>query len=208
MTFFQDFPIPASGPGPATPRFVPPPWAAPPAYELPAVVHLGKFLHHSPAMVMALRSAEVFSTGCSFSLSWVIRRGGEDEDGWADKHSLFFQPRMGLRSGTAPLSGLMFGVQFADGSKASTGASGPHGFIGSSEEPEPPTLVLNNRGGSGAPDELAGSGTLWLWPLPPGGHLRLVAQWIDVGMEESSVTLDGGQLRQAVAGVQRFWPEE
>ena len=102
VTFFKDFPIPASGPRPATPRFVPPPWAAPPAYELPAVVHLGKFLHHSPAMVMALRSAEVFSTGCSFSLSWVIRRGREDEDDWADKHSLFFQPGMGLRRPPGP----------------------------------------------------------------------------------------------------------
>lgn len=208
VTFFQDFPIPASGPRPSAPRFEPPPWAAPPSYELPAVVHVGKFLHHSPAMVMALRSAEVFSTGCSFNLSWIIRRGEEDEDDWADKHSLFFQPGMRLRRGTVPFSGLMFGVQFADGSKASTGARGPHGFMGSTGEPEPPTLVLNNGGGSGAPDELAGSGTLWLWPLPPAGDLRLVAQWIDFGMEESSITLAGGQLRQAAAGVQRFWPEK
>ncbi|TNB75225.1 hypothetical protein FHJ30_04295 [Arthrobacter sp. BB-1] len=208
MTFFQDFPIPPSGPRPATPRFVPPPWASPPAYELPVVVHLGSFLHHSPEMVMAVKSAEVFSTGCSFSLSWIIRRGEEDEDDWADKHALFFQPGMHLRRGTVPLSGLMFGVQFADGSKASTGARGPHGFMGSDDEPEPPTLVLNNGGGGGGPDELAGSGTLWLWPLPPAGNLRLVAQWIDFGMEESSVTLDGGQLRQAAEGVQRFWPDE
>lgn len=208
VTFFQDFPIPPSYPKAPSARFVPPPWAAPPAYELPAVVHLGKFLHRGPAMVMALRSVEVFSTGCSFNLSWVFRRDEESEDEWAEKHSLFFQPGMGIRRGTGHLAGLMFGVQLSDGSKASTVTRGPHGFMGSNEEPEPSTLSLNNSGGSGADDELAGTGTLWLWPLPPAGDFRLVAQWADFGMEETSLTLDGGQLRTAAAGVQQFWPEE
>lgn len=207
VTFFQDFPIPPSGPKPPSPRFIPPPWAAPPAYELPAVVHIGKFLHRGPAMVMALRSVEVFSTGCYFNLSWVFRRGEETEEDWAEKHSLFFQPGMGFRRGTDQ-SWLMFGVELSDGSKASTGNRPPHGFMGTNEEPDPPTLALNNGGGSGADDELAGTGTLWLWPLPPAGDFRLVAQWTDFGMEETSIELDGGLLRTAAEGVQPFWPEE
>ena len=197
VTFFQDFPIPPSAPRPPSTRFVPPAWSAPPAYELPVVVHLGQFLHRSPRMVVAVRSAEVYSTGCSFNLSWVFRRGDENEDDWADKHSLFFQPGMGIRRGTRLLSGLMLGVELADGSKASTGAQGPHGFMGSStEEPEPPTLALNGGGGSGA-DNIRGG----------DGNDTMLAQWMDFGLAESSVVLDGGKLRDAAAGVQQFWAD-
>ncbi|MHC6591499.1 hypothetical protein [Arthrobacter sp. C152] len=207
MTFFQDFPVPPMPPRPRATRYAPPPWAAAPAYELPAVVHLGTFLHRSPTSVVALRSAEVFSTGVSFNLSWVIRRSAEDEDAWDERRGEFFRP-MGMQGRRRSLSGLMFGVQFPDGSKASTGHQGPHGLMDTFQQPAPPTLALHNGGGSGADDELAGSGSLWLWPLPPGGGLRLFAQWTDFGLDETSVTLDGGQLAEAASGVQQYWPGE
>lgn len=102
----------------------------------------------------------------------------------------------------------MFGVQLSDGSKASSGTPGTHGLMGSDEQPEPPTLALNNGGGGGGEDELTGTGTLWMWPLPPGGDFRLVAQWLDFGMVECSAVLNGAQMREAAAGAQSFWPEE
>ncbi|MHC6228415.1 hypothetical protein ACX5I6_01210 [Arthrobacter sp. MMS24-T111] len=77
----------------------------------------------------------------------------------------------------------------------------------STYRPESPVLYLQNRGGGGGGDELAGSGTIWLWPLPPAGDLRLVAQWTGMGIPESSITLDGTQLREAAAGAQKYWPE-
>ncbi|WP_285247447.1 hypothetical protein [Pseudarthrobacter sp. efr-133-R2A-89] len=103
---------------------------------------------------------------------------------------------------------LLFGVQFPDGSKASTGSITPP-FMpeDSTYRPESPVLYLQNRGGGGGGDELAGSGTIWLWPLPPAGDLRLVAQWTGMGIPESSITLDGTQLREAAAGAQKYWPE-
>jgi hypothetical protein len=187
---------------------MPPPWAAAPAYELPAVVHLGKFLHRGPSMVVAVKSADVYSTGCSFNLSWLFRREEQTDEDWAGLQHLFFQSGMGIRPGRGRQSGLMFGVQFPDGSKASTGDQGPHGLMETGRQPEPPTLVLNNGGGSGADDEFSGSGLLWLWPLPPAGELRLVVQWLDFGLEETSIMLDGEQLRKAAAGVQQYSPEE
>lgn len=207
MTFFQSFPIPPSEPQPRAPRHAPPPWMAPPAYELPAVVSLGKFLHRSPTLVMAVRSAEVFSTGCSLGLSWLIRRGEQDDEDWAVLHSLFFQFGPGPLRGQSRSSGLMFGIELPDGSKASSGLHSPYGFRGNEKPPEPPTIVLNNGGGGGGEDELTGTGTLWLWPVPPAGELRLVAQWLDFGLEETSITIDGGQFREAASGAQPFWPE-
>lgn len=208
MTFFQDFPVPPLPPRTRSQRYVPPPWAAPPVYELPASVHVGRFLSRTPGMVVAVRGADVFSTGCLFNLSWVLRRADQAEEDWADLQDLFFQQGRGIRRGSGRQTGLMFGVEFPDGAKASTGVLGPHGLMERGQEPEPPTLVLNNGGGSGGDDEFSGTGTLWLWPLPPAGDLRLVAQWTDFGLEETSIMLDGGALRSAAADVQQYWPEE
>jgi len=75
-----------------------------------------------------------------------------------------------------------------------------------SQRPEPPVLAFSGGRSNGGDDELAGSGSLWLWPLPEAGDLRIVAQWPALGIDESSVTLDGGQLRAAAAGAKEFWP--
>jgi hypothetical protein len=207
VIFFQSFPAPPLPPQPRSTRYGPPPWPAAPAYELPAVVHLGKFLHLSPTTVLAVKSADVYSTGCSFSLSWLFRRGEQTDEDWADLQHLFFQPGLGIRRGAERQTGLMFGAQFPDGSKASTGNQGHHGLMDTGQQPKPPTVVLNNGGGSGADYEFLGTGNLWMWPLPPAGDLRLVAQWLDFGLEEASIKLNGGQLRDAAARVQPYWPE-
>ncbi|WP_050053596.1 hypothetical protein [Pseudarthrobacter siccitolerans] len=208
MTFFQSFPVPPLPPQPRSTRYVPPPWVAPPAHELPAVVHVGKFLHRSPSIVVGVKSAEVFSTGCSFSLSWLCRRVDQNDEDWTDLQEHFHHSGMGFRQGRSQQTSLMFGVQFPNGSKASTAYQGPHSLRGIGQDPEPPTLALNNGGGSGGDDELSGTGTIWLWPLPPAGEIRLLAQWIALGMPESSVVVDGTQLREAAAATQKYWPEE
>lgn len=204
MTFFQDFPAPPAPPRGRAVRYVPPVWAGAPLYELPAVVHIGQFLHRSPTMVMAVKSADVFSTGCSFDVSWTIRRGDQTDEEWADLNDVFFRPGPGPRRGSGAASMLLFGVAFPDGSKSSTGAY-PHGHFEGTEEPAPPVLLMRNGGGSGGDDELSGSGALWLWPLPPAGKLQLVAGWKDFGLAECSIFLDGSRLRDAASGVQKFW---
>lgn len=204
MTFFQDFPVPPTPPRGRAVRYVPPVWAGAPPYELPAVVPISQFLHRSPTAVMAVKSADVYSTGCTFDLSWTIRRGEQSDEEWADLNEVFFRPGPGARRGGGAASMLLFGVAFPDGSKSSA-SSQLHGFFEGTEEPAPPVLLMRNGGGNGGDDEFSGSGTLWLWPLPPAGELRLVAQWKDFGMEECSILLDGTQLRDAAGGVQKFW---
>ena len=208
MTFFQDFPVPPRPAQPRATRYIPPPWAGAPAHELPVAVNLGRFLHLTPTVAMTLKSADVYSTGCLFNVGWLFRRGEQDEDAWSDLHHAFFQPGMGHRHGSTQNNNLMFGVEFPDGSRASTAHQPIPGFMEPAVEPEPPVLALHGGGGSGGDDELSGSGTLWLWPLPPAGDLRLVAQWTQFDLAETSVMLDGGALRDAAAGVQRFFPEE
>lgn len=210
MNFFQDVPVPEPPRRGRTVRYVPPEWVGAPRHELPSVVHVGRFLHLSPSFFMAVESVKVYSTGCLFELSWMLRRQDESDEKWDELNAAFFsQPHPRWTRDFTPLAALLCGVELADGSKATTGAMLNRPFPAyNAPDPVPPVLVFQGRGGSGGDDEMASTGTLWLWPLPRAGDLRLVAQWTDMGMPESSITLDGAQLREAAAGAQQYWPEE
>jgi hypothetical protein len=108
-----------------------------------------------------------------------------------------------------PFAALLFGVQLADGTKARADSMMHSRYPpGSAAQPDPPVLIQQGNGGNGGDDEMAGRGSLWLWPLPPDGDFRLVAQWAELGMPESSITIDGGQLRAAASSAQKYWPVE
>ncbi|VXC19300.1 conserved hypothetical protein [Arthrobacter sp. 9AX] len=207
MTFFRDFPVPELPPRPRTPKPIRPEWSGAPDDELPAVVHLGQFLYRSSNRVLAIRSAQIYSTGCTLDVAWFIRRADESDQDWAALNAAFFSHGHDPRH-AASGTGLLFGVEFSDGSRASTAVMhmpvGPHD---PAYQPTSPVLYLQNRGGGGGDDELSGSGFLWLWPLPSAGDLRLVAQWTDMGMSEGSIMLDGKRLRETAAGAEKYWPE-
>lgn len=209
MTFFQDLPVPEPPRRERSFRYVPPEWAGAPQHELPSVVHLGRFLHKSPAFIMALESVRVYSTGCVLDLSWRLRRRDESDEQWDELRASFFsQPHARWARPDVPLAALLFGVELADGSKASTGAMLRQRFFAPNEpRPEPPVLLFQSLGGNGGDDEMASSGRIWLWPLPPPGDVRLVFQWTDMGMPETSISLDGAGLRDAAAGAQPYWAE-
>jgi hypothetical protein len=202
MTFFQDLPTPPERPRPA--RHVMPVWMGPPANELPVVIHVGKFLHRAPGLVMAIKSVEVFSTGCGTHVIWTIRRTDETNQQWAAAHERFFrQPPPGSGFHGDPGSGLLFGVAFPDGRKTTSAHIHPGMFDGN-EPVTGPVLMVNGEGGAGGEDELTGSARLWVWPLPENGGLRLVAQWKEAGMQEASIILGGDQIAEAARDVQAY----
>jgi hypothetical protein len=104
-----------------------------------------------------------------------------------------------------------FGVQFADGRKATTFglgvvggaavralAGGLHGDV----PPEGPLLV--SRGGGG-------SRTLfrqdyWLWPLPPPGELVVATEWPNAGVELVMKSTSADVLREASGRARQLWP--
>ncbi len=210
MTFFQGLPVPEEPRRGSTVRYVPPAWAGAPAYELPAVVHIGQFLHRSRNFIMAVELAKVYSTGCSLDLTWTVRRAEESEKEWAELSGAFFGHPHSMQSiERRPLAALLLGVQLADGAKARADSALQSRYPpGTAKQPDPPVLILQGNGGTGGDDEMAGKGSVWLWPLPPAGDLRLLAQWTSMGMPESSIVLDGGHLREAAAGAQKYWREE
>ena len=45
----------------------------------------------------------------------------------------------------------------------------------------------------------------WLWPLPPDGPLTFIAEWPKFGIGETSVSVDGGEIRAAAETVEDLW---
>jgi hypothetical protein len=102
---------------------------------------------------------------------------------------------------TAP-GNLHIGVEFADGRSASMGDH----VLAPRTQPEAPSLISTEGAGFHV-----GTGTLrlrdklWLWPLPPAEPFQLVAEWPDLGIPRSQVTIDGSAIRAAAEAAVAYW---
>jgi hypothetical protein len=106
---------------------------------------------------------------------------------------------------------LRFGVEFADGRKATNTADEPlANFEGGSMQRSvavqasgaPGGPVLQTGGGSGGGGNWKQS--IWIWPLPPPGRLTFVCQWPAAGIGltrheiEAQVLLDAAKRAQVI----------
>ena len=67
-------------------------------------------------------------------------------------------------------------------------------------------LIFHQGGGSGGDSCIEQA--WWLSPVPPPGPLRLVLRCDDLGIEETTVELDGDAMARAVDDVVELWPWE
>jgi hypothetical protein len=97
---------------------------------------------------------------------------------------------------------LRFGVQFADGRKA-TNLDWP-AFGHEEREPDPPVLAQGGGGGGGQFwDE-----ERWVWPLPPAGPLAFVCEWPGRGIAESRMEPDARLILEAAGRAVTLWPDD
>jgi hypothetical protein len=207
------------------PRFERPPkptWQGPPDNVVGGVVALDLLLARSEKAVVMIDSATAYPAGAEFAVE--VRWRGELPDRiWS---GLAPQPN---RSWSGELPGELFrlGVQFADGSKATTLDSGPaerlaaayarvieepggEGSLGDlGEEPEATDMVegpvlLEQRAGGGGH---RWSQSLWLWPLPPKGPLTFVCEWPALGITLSRAEIDTALLHEAAARSRTVWDD-
>lgn len=135
-------------------------------------------------------------------------RGGPPDPAW---HPWAWEHR---RSPTGDLPDELFraGVEFADGSKATTLDAGPHrsssvvAMTALQEEAAPPEeSVLLARGGTGGGQRWSQS--LWLWPLPREGPLSFVCEWPALGIGLSRAAVDAALIREAAARSRPLWDD-
>ena len=105
----------------------------------------------------------------------------------------------GQRGWFLPDDFLRFGVEFADGAKA-TNLPGPPGPPG---EPAGPLLLQRGGGGGGSRWDQ----TYWVWPLPPPGPLAFVCEWPAEEISLTRAEIDAELVLGAAAKAEILWDE-
>jgi hypothetical protein len=173
---------------------------SPPENEIPAGVGLTVMLGRSDDAAVGITQFEAFSAGFRFTLAVRVRRlTPELADG-----RLMMLIGSHVRPGVdIPVERrLLFGLEFADGRRASTVAGRRPPRPGQTADDQ--RLVLVQHGGGGG--QLAVDQTYWVSPLPPDGPLTVVLAWPGFGLPESRTVVDGSAIRAAADRSQLLWP--
>jgi hypothetical protein len=157
-------------------------------------------LARRPGVALCLRRIDVYRDGWSFAFTVRASRPDfMDDDEWADlmERMQWHRPyRRGRQDGI-----LRMGVQLPNGSKViADDRARPEG-----SKPDAPRLTMRPSGGGGSDEEYDLGIHAWLWPTPPEGSLRLVYDWVTLGVPEGSLTIDSTPLIAARNNVQQVW---
>jgi hypothetical protein len=181
MSFFDPPPRPPEPPSRPAPNM----WWRRPDWEVGEPVPADVMLVRTDAVAVAVRNVAAFSTGVSFVLAIRTTAGLPPVHG-RHRHHLH-------RRSSKPLPDdvFRFGVELADGRRATIFDEHPHGAAASA------IALLPGRGSS------TGAGwdeSYWLAPLPPPGPLAFVCEWPVAGIPLTRAELDAGAILAAVAG--------
>lgn len=197
------FEPPPPSPEPDEPeRYRPPPWISAPQGTLPGVVALELVLARTDQVAVCVSRISAYPSGFELQLLVIADQSSElDPMLFGATHHFHHQARKA--EAAIPDEMLRFGVQFADGAKATnTGGDGPLWDL--DEKPSAP--VMNTGGGGG------GDGNwhqdVWVWPLPPPGPLTLVCQWPAAGIALTRQEIDAQLILDAASHAQIIFSDE
>ena len=190
MTDFFEPPPPPQRPEPEGHRR--PAWLGPPDNELGVAVPTRLELVRTENLALAVLDLVAFSNGCIFDVA--IRRRHPQKGGSP------FHP-FHDHGGWQP-DALHFGLQFADGAKATLDrAMWEHGPDATPKGP----MLMPHGGGGGA---RSWNMNMWLWPLPPPGPLAFVCEWQSESVALMREEIDAGSILDAASHVKQLWADD
>jgi hypothetical protein len=196
------FEPPPPQPEPERPRHRTPPWVSAPSGTLPGVVALELVLARTDQVAVCVTRVNAYPAG--FELDLVTMANGERHD--LDP-LLFERPHRRLAAAAAAAGGippekLRFGVEFADGTKATNIAGRWHGS--GQEPPSGPVMTPGGGGGGGAVWRQA----MWVWPLPPAGPMALVCEWPAAAIALTRHEIDAQLVLDAASRAQVIFADD
>jgi hypothetical protein len=178
-------------------------WRGPPKDILGCAVPVQQFVARTDHLVVALQQVVAFPEGCVLSLHVAVQRGSLDESTW---NGLVTSHSRRYPEFPQPGDDLKFGVRFPDGSRDTTVGHAFRGWAHPTDRPEPPMLVEAGSQSSGGDLYYQRHWRLWLWPLPPLGSFEFVIEWHSMGIDMTSVKLDGSAIVRAAERALPYWP--
>jgi hypothetical protein len=150
---------------------------------VPQIVPLSLIVNRSTDLVISAGKFAVYPAGFEFELTTLSRTARSLHPmPWAMPHGRG--------------SGALIGVEYANGAKATLPPQPTPGAQG---------MTMLPRSGSG--DETTHRQTIWVSPLPPDGPVTIAAAWPARGLAEATITVDGGQFRNAAENAIELWPD-
>lgn len=195
LAFFEPPPPPPPPPAP----YRRPKWARP-QNVLGEPVPITFLLARSTNAAVQIQHLTAFPEGFEFRVVARCRLVG---DVWDPMHGLAgYRGRPGARGLEMSDEILRFGIQFADGSKATN--LGPP-MLGPPDQAQRGPMLQHAGGSSGGS---VAETTFWVWPLPPPGPLAFVCEWPKFGIPLTRQEVDANLIREAAKRVIELWPEE
>jgi len=202
VAFFEPPPPPPEPDEPDEEDFEQPEWLGPPGNVLGTPIPLRAVLARTETAVVAITNAVAYENGFSFELLTKERRADRQDPRSFPQDPIDVHFRYRWQGGELPDELLRFGVELADGRKATT-LDQPGWELDENSTPEAP--LLSTRGGGG------GMGSwqwdFWLWPLPPPGPLSFVCEWPAKGIPLTRHEIDAGVVLEAARTVETLWDE-
>ena len=172
-------------------EWAPPVWDRPSEGTVPVVLAVDALVLQNDVLAVAIDRLEVYPNGFMVNLLMRVdpRRVGE------------------LMEMLRPLGRNLWpgvALQFADGRTAGRGPGiGSMPDVDKDEHGVPiePFMSMGSRGG--APS--GWRAWAWVFPLPPDGPLQIFVALESVGLEESSITIDGASVRAAAERARVIW---
>jgi hypothetical protein len=196
MSFFEP-PRPPEGAARAV-AVSPPAWLGPPHNVLPGIAPVELVIARGDdETVVALAGIRAYPAGFGFSLCLRLRNVSAREE----QQFPYLLDRAPFEGDPLPDEFLRFGVQFADGRKA-TNLDRPS--YDPEHEPDRPVLSQHGGGGGGSAWDME----YWVWPLPPAGPFAFVCEWPARGIAESRAVIDAGSILEAAGRALTFWSDD
>lgn len=185
MAFFEPPPRPPEPEPQAQPL-----WLGPPNNVVGVAVPVRLVLARTEEAAVVVDGLAAFPSGFELVLSVRVRTPRRQ---WSPLGLWRDEGQAGL-----PDDLLRFGIELADGRKATTLS----GFPDRGEQEGP---VLIGRGGGGGVTHW--DQTYWVWPLPPPGPLAFVCEWPAEGISLTRAEIDAGLVLEAAARAEILWDE-
>jgi hypothetical protein len=201
VSFFEP-PEPPETPEPD--EFDEPEWFGPPRNELGASIPLRFVLARTPDLAIGIIEATAYTSGFEVKLVRRSRKRSYDDFDHLDVHHPMMWKRHQemLRSGQLPPELFRFGIEFSNGSKATTLGGHPYDLEG--ERPPKGPILIERGGGGGGGDW---DQRYWVWPLPPEGPLAFVCEWPAKGVPLTRREIEAELVRSAAGQVEVLWED-
>jgi hypothetical protein len=199
MAFFK----PPPPPPPPPERWRRPEWMLPDNYlgePVPTDVELAR----SVKVRIIVRHLIAYPTGIEFQLVGLVHPDARSDEAVGGFVGRPYYSERNEDPSRLPDGLFRFGIEFADGSKATTLQDHHIAYDGPNHPPTP--WLQPSSGGGSSPGHL--SAGYWVWPLPPPGPLAFVCEWPALGIPLTRREIDSGPIRVAAVQTTPLWDEE